>query len=345
MRLLTPPGVAGIAVVQVQACERERLAPCLRRPGGGPVATTPGLPPRRAWLQLDGQVVDDVLLVDRGARGLELHLHGSRAVLAALERHFVFEAPVHESPADRLLRLAMSDSQLELAIEQLQYDFDGFCRGLVTMSPAVRARELESARQRTRVALAQAYPARLVLVGLQNAGKSSLFNRLLFCERAITGPMPGLTRDPIAEVTVLDGYPYELCDTAGEGPAASPADAAAIESGRRLRAGALELLVIDGSVGPTPVDRQLARHAALVVASKADLVPAPWPGDLPCHLQVSCAAQDGLLLRSRIGAALRCHRRLPPAGRVGGVAALHAADAARLQAGAGGDCGPTPGAA
>lgn len=55
----------------------------------------------------------------------------------------------------------------------------------------------------------------LAIVGRPNAGKSSLFNRLLERERAIVTAQPGTTRDPIAERLAIGGVPVELVDTAG----------------------------------------------------------------------------------------------------------------------------------
>jgi tRNA modification GTPase len=57
--------------------------------------------------------------------------------------------------------------------------------------------------------------ATLVLVGLPNVGKSSLFNRLLERDRAIVTEVPGTTRDLLEESLVLDGVPVRLVDTAG----------------------------------------------------------------------------------------------------------------------------------
>src|SRR5690606_27443594 len=56
---------------------------------------------------------------------------------------------------------------------------------------------------------------RTVICGRPNAGKSSLLNLLLGCERAIVSDEAGPTRDTIEESIVLDGVPLRLIDTAG----------------------------------------------------------------------------------------------------------------------------------
>lgn len=55
----------------------------------------------------------------------------------------------------------------------------------------------------------------IVLAGLPNSGKSSLFNFLLSDERAIVSPLAGTTRDYLSEIIVIDGVKYKLIDTAG----------------------------------------------------------------------------------------------------------------------------------
>jgi tRNA modification GTPase len=55
----------------------------------------------------------------------------------------------------------------------------------------------------------------LAIVGRPNAGKSSLFNRLVERERAIVTATPGTTRDLVTERISLGGIPVELVDTAG----------------------------------------------------------------------------------------------------------------------------------
>ena len=58
-------------------------------------------------------------------------------------------------------------------------------------------------------------PLQLAIVGRPNAGKSTLLNRLLGEERAVTGPEPGITRDAIAVAWSHRGRPIKLVDTAG----------------------------------------------------------------------------------------------------------------------------------
>ncbi len=58
-------------------------------------------------------------------------------------------------------------------------------------------------------------PLRLAIVGRPNVGKSSLFNRLLGSERALTGPEAGITRDAIAVRWQAEGREILLHDTAG----------------------------------------------------------------------------------------------------------------------------------
>jgi GTP-binding protein len=58
-------------------------------------------------------------------------------------------------------------------------------------------------------------PLRLAIVGRPNVGKSSLFNRVLGEERALTSPEAGTTRDAIAAPWKIGGRDVLLYDTAG----------------------------------------------------------------------------------------------------------------------------------
>ncbi|NOZ95585.1 MAG: GTP-binding protein, partial [Acidobacteria bacterium] len=65
---------------------------------------------------------------------------------------------------------------------------------------------------------------RVVIVGPPNAGKSTLFNRLLQTERSIVTPEPGTTRDFIEAEVDIGGLRVILVDTAGLGAGAEIAE-------------------------------------------------------------------------------------------------------------------------
>jgi tRNA modification GTPase len=89
---------------------------------------------------------------------------------------------------------------------------------------------------------------RTVIVGLPNAGKSTLFNKLLGFERAIVSSVPGTTRDFIAETLSLEPYALRLVDTAGLRDTDNDIELLGIEQTReQLQKADLILWVIDGS--------------------------------------------------------------------------------------------------
>jgi tRNA modification GTPase len=122
---------------------------------------------------------------------------------------------------------------------------------------------------------------RLAIVGRPNAGKSSLFNRLVERERAIVTAAPGTTRDTVTERVSMGGIPVELIDTAGlrnrEG--ADEAERLGIVRSREAMAEAdVVLLVVDATVGISDDDHAVLRQGAssgssvLVAWNKSDLV-------------------------------------------------------------------------
>jgi len=55
----------------------------------------------------------------------------------------------------------------------------------------------------------------VVIAGQPNAGKSSLLNALAGAELAIVTPIPGTTRDKVAQTIQIEGVPVHVIDTAG----------------------------------------------------------------------------------------------------------------------------------
>src|SRR6202167_6312414 len=91
----------------------------------------------------------------------------------------------------------------------------------------------------------------LAIVGRPNAGKSSLFNRLVQRERAIVTAAPGTTRDLVTERVSLGGIPVELVDTAGMREASDEAEQIGIRKSREALADAdMVLMVLDATAAP-----------------------------------------------------------------------------------------------
>ncbi len=121
---------------------------------------------------------------------------------------------------------------------------------------------------------------RLAIVGRPNAGKSSLFNRLIGRDRAIVTAQPGTTRDPVSERLEIAGIPVELVDTAGLRATADEAESFGIAKSREAMAEAdVVLLVIAADEALHDEDLRAMENAQgrklILVVNKVDLVDEP----------------------------------------------------------------------
>ncbi len=116
---------------------------------------------------------------------------------------------------------------------------------------------------------------KIVLTGPVNAGKSSLFNRLLQEDRSIVSDEEGTTRDYLEAWISLEGIPVKLFDTAGIRSASGAAEAEGIRRTRMiLESAEIILNVVDGSLGkPVQIPAQSFQSALIKVWNKADLSP------------------------------------------------------------------------
>jgi len=152
--------------------------------------------------------------------------------------------------------------------------------------------------------------ATLAIVGRPNAGKSSLFNRLVRRERAIVTAQPGTTRDLVTETMVLEsakesgqpggGVPVHLVDTAGLRLASDEAEAMGIAKSREALADAdLVLLVLDATQPLNEEEQLLLQEEQLaprlvVVRNKCDLAAAESASAAKAWLATSAVTGAGL---------------------------------------------------
>jgi GTP-binding protein len=123
----------------------------------------------------------------------------------------------------------------------------------------------------------------IAIIGRPNAGKSSLFNRLIGAERSIVSGVAGTTRDAIDTVVERDGVRYRLVDTAGL-RRQSKIDQSVeyysfVRAMRAIDRADVALLVVDASEGITDGDQRVARFAEergcaiVLLMNKWDLIP------------------------------------------------------------------------
>jgi GTP-binding protein len=125
---------------------------------------------------------------------------------------------------------------------------------------------------------------RVALVGRPNAGKSTLFNRLVGEERSIVHDQPGTTRDTIDTIIETDEGTFCFIDTAGmRRPSRTDSGTerhAVLRALDALDQADIALLVIDATGGVTHQDQRLAERIGaagcptVVVLNKWDLVAA-----------------------------------------------------------------------
>lgn len=121
----------------------------------------------------------------------------------------------------------------------------------------------------------------LAIVGLPNAGKSTLLNLLAGREVAIVSDLAGTTRDVVTSTLDVGGYPVMVADTAGLRETGDSIEAEGVRRAR-LQAGRADVVVavLDGSKGlelAEEVEDLLVPGASLLVVSKADLAGREFP--------------------------------------------------------------------
>ena len=106
-------------------------------------------------------------------------------------------------------------ADLEAGLDFVEEDISFIGRCELQGRLAVARRFVDELLQQTDNRMQSNVRPRVVLAGLPNAGKSTLFNRLANTEAALVSPLEGTTRDFLIAPVTWQGLTFDLIDTAG----------------------------------------------------------------------------------------------------------------------------------
>jgi tRNA modification GTPase len=315
--VLTAAGRGAIAVVRV-AGERAnevlaRIFRSARNAHGSRIETN-----RLRLGRIGAGTGDEVVMVRESSGSVEIHCHGGRTavglildalIAAGVEIVDPRECMAIDHPrqtrreANESLAHATTARAAEILLEQaagaLDQELERISRllrnpGLATALGLRQSLEDLIARGRVGVKLETGW--KVVLAGRPNVGKSRLLNSMAGYERAIVHEIPGTTRDVVVARIACDGWPVDLCDTAGLRETADQIEALGVRRARESQRDAdLVLLLLDGSAPLTRTDHALLSTYgnALVVATKCDR-PWIWRGQVEPRVRVSALTGEGI---------------------------------------------------
>lgn len=149
--------------------------------------------------------------------------------------------------------------------------------------------EIDSAISRYAASRAIRSGFNITLAGNTNAGKSSLFNRLVGENRAIVSDTPGTTRDVVSCTLDIDGYMVNISDTAGLRDTDDAIEQIGIQhTNDEIKNADLILHVIDGQNSDFKVQ---SSNNEITVVNKSDLCDCKNKNDA---IYVSAKTGDGI---------------------------------------------------
>ncbi len=315
--LLTPSGTGAIGIVRLAGPHAERIALEFfqpRRGGKGPIA-----PARLRYgsFVLHGERLDDVLVsssVINSEPVVDFCAHGGIRIMEWLLEAFTSRGVdvatnAEDTPCpwpvmnliEREAACALASARTGRAAKFLARQFGALpntaadLAAACTSDPASADALLGELLRRYADTRHLINGATVSLIGPANAGKSTLFNRLVGRRATVVSAVAGTTRDWACEPIELAGVGIDLIDTAGAVRHGDDLERAAVSEGHRRASEAdLRLIVLDGST-PLPdhwmeaLGGWLAMGPALLIRTKADL-PAVWsPDRLPPSQTPMCS--------------------------------------------------------
>ena len=214
-----------------------------------------------------------------------IDLTQAEAVRDLIEAHTLYQARVAAQQMGGALSRRISPSKqglvtliatLEAGIDFAEDDVDVMSGDVILQ----RIREIQRPLEAIAASFAQGRIVHsgltLAIVGRPNAGKSSLFNRIVERERAIVTATPGTTRDLVTERVSIGGIPLELIDTAGLRESSDEVESIGIQKTREAFSDAdIVLLVLDATQALNSEESSLLEalenRPALIALNKSDL--------------------------------------------------------------------------
>ena len=311
--LLTAPGAAAIAVVRIMG---PGAADFLARHFSGRV--TPGRAVHGRLRDGDREIDDPLVMYDPARQVADICTHGGTWVVQSLLDVARREGFDTQEPTLPLPPIA-TDTEDLLQQEILSYLPLARTREaiatLLNQESAWQEAQTFTKAQRQSIKEDRSlywllHCPRVAIIGVPNAGKSTLANAMFAQQRSIVADAPGTTRDYVEEYANLGGLPVRLVDTPGLRITSDSIEAAAIGvSLSAIESADLLILLLDPTQAPEP-QRALADKypSALRVSGKSDIA-APVDGQA-----ISAATGAGLgmlqaLVRQHFGCETLPHAR------------------------------------
>ncbi len=118
---------------------------------------------------------------------------------------------------------------------------------------------------------------KVAIIGRPNTGKSTLFNRLIGRNKAVTDDLPGVTRDRLVSTVEHYGKYFEIIDTGGYEIGNDPILKHIVEQVHiAVEEADVILFIVDGKNGVNPIDREISsiirkqEKKVILVVNKVD---------------------------------------------------------------------------
>jgi len=167
-------------------------------------------------------------------------------------------------------------AEIEVTLDFPEHDIEVKTLDELILNPLITVRnELASLIETSKAGRMIKHGVSVAIVGLPNAGKSSLLNAMLGYERAIVSGEKGTTRDVVTESYSYNGVQFILSDTAGLRESDNAVEKMGIaRTFDEIERADIVLYLLDSETGVTADDERLLKMIAyrphLVVASKSD---------------------------------------------------------------------------